>query len=163
VRLGILADTHGLLRPEVLEVFGKVDLILHAGDVEDPEILDQLQALAPVTAVRGNVDIEARLRQLPPVAELKVDGFVFVVTHGHRREQPVPDSLMQEFPHADVVVYGHTHRAGLREYPDYRLAVNPGSAGLQRYENEAPSVAIMETEPGIPPRARIVRVAESLG
>jgi putative phosphoesterase len=157
VRLGILADTHGTLRPEVLEVFAMVDLILHAGDVGDPGILDRLEVLAPVTAVYGNVDGGLLRRRLPRVAELKVDGFVFVVTHGDQYGSPTPRVLKAAFPEADVVVFGHTHRAVLHDFDDFSVVVNPGAAGAAR-SALPPSVAIMETEPGIPPRARIVRL-----
>jgi putative phosphoesterase len=157
VRLGILADTHGTLRPEVLEVFATVDLILHAGDVGDPGILDRLEVLAPVTAVYGNVDGGLLRRRLPRVAELKVDGFVFVVTHGDQYGSPTPRVLKAAFPEADVVVFGHTHRAVLHDFDDFSVVVNPGAAGAAR-SALPPSVAIMETEPGIPPRARIVRL-----
>jgi uncharacterized protein len=162
VRLGILADTHGMLRPEVLEIFAKVDLILHAGDVGDPDVLRQLEMLAPVTAVYGNVDGSVLRQRLPRVAELRVDGFVFVVTHGDRYGFPSPRDLKAEFPDADVMVFGHTHRAVLHEFPDFSVAVNPGAAGPPR-SALPPSVAIMETEPGIPPRARIVPLAASTG
>jgi len=158
VRLGILSDTHGLLRPEVLEVFGEVDLILHAGDVGDPDVLRQLEEIAPVTAVCGNVDGSVLRQRLPRVAELKVDGFVFVVTHGDEFGFPSPRDLKAAYPHADVMVFGHTHRAVLHDFPDFSVAVNPGSAGAADPARSAlpPSVAIVETEPGIPPRARIV-------
>ena len=161
MRLGILADTHGTLRPEVLEIFGKVDLILHAGDVGDPDVLRQLELVAPVTAVYGNVDGSYLRQRLPRVAELKVDGFVFVVTHGDQYGFPSPRDLKAAFPNTDVVVFGHTHRAVLHDFPDFSLAVTPGSAGLLAPARSAlpPSVAIMETEPGIPPRGRIVRLA----
>jgi hypothetical protein len=79
VRLGILADTHGRLPSEVLDVFANVDLILHAGDVGEPAILATLEALAPVTAVYGNVDGGALRARLPRVAAVTVDGFRFVV------------------------------------------------------------------------------------
>jgi putative phosphoesterase len=155
VRLGILADTHGTLRPEVEEIFAKVDLILHAGDVGDPDILRRLELLAPVTAVYGNVDGSVLRQRLPRVAELKVDGFVFVVTHGDQYGFPSPRELKAAFPQADVVVFGHTHRAVLHDFDDYSVAVNPGAAG-PTCSALPPSVAIMETEPGIPPRGRIV-------
>ena len=158
MRLGILADTHGTLRLDVLEIFGKVDLILHAGDVGDPDVLRQLELVAPVTAVHGNADGSELRRQLPRVAELKVDGFVFVVTHGDQYGFPSPRDLKAAFPDADVMVYGHTHRAVLHDFPDFSLAVNPGAAGAADPARSAlrSSVAIVETEPGIPPRARIV-------
>ena len=164
MRLGILADTHGTLRPEVLEIFGKVDLILHAGDVGDPDILRQLEATAPVTAVYGNVDGSVLRQRLPRVAELKVDGFVFVVTHGDQYGFPSPRDLKAAFPDADVVVFGHTHRAVLHDFPDFSVAVNPGAAGPLDPARSAlpPSVAIMETEPGIPPRARIVLLLDAI-
>ena len=155
MRLGILADTHGTLRPEVLEIFGAVDLILHAGDVGDPDILRQLEAVAPVTAVYGNMDGAVLRRRLPRVAEVKVDGFAFVVTHGDKYGFPSPLDLKAAFPDADVVVFGHTHRAVVHDFPDFSVAVNPGAAGAAR-SALPPSVAIMETEPGIPPRGRIV-------
>ena len=161
MRLGLLADTHGALRPEVLEIFAKVDLIIHAGDVGDPDVIRQLEAIAPVTAVYGNVDGSILRQRLPRVAELKVDGFVFVVTHGDDFGFPSPRDLKGAFPDADVMVFGHTHRAVVHDFPDFSLAVNPGSAGAADPARSVlpPSVAIVETEPGIPPRARIVPLA----
>lgn len=155
MRLGILADTHGTLRPGVLEVFAKVDRILHAGDVGDPAILTALEALAPVTAVFGNVDGSVLRRRLPRVAEVTVDGFRFVVTHGDQFGSPEPAELKETFLDADVIVFGHTHQALIHDFADFSLALNPGCAGPARSE-DVPSVALMETEPGIPPRARIV-------
>jgi putative phosphoesterase len=147
-----------VLRPEVLEIFAKVDLILHAGDVGDADVLRQLEALAPVTAVYGNADGSVLRQRLPRVAELKVDGFAFVVTHGDKYGFPSPHDLKAEFKEADVMVFGHSHRAVLHEFPDFTVAVNPGAAGPADPKRSAlpPSVVIMETEPGIPPRARIV-------
>ncbi|MEK7667761.1 MAG: metallophosphoesterase family protein [Gemmatimonadota bacterium] len=155
MRLGILADTHGTLLPGVLEVFAKVDRILHAGDVGDPAILAALEALAPVTAVFGNVDGSVLRGRLPRVAEVTVDGFRFVVTHGDQFVSPRPDRLKETYPAADVIVFGHTHKPLIHAFEDYSMVLNPGSAGAHR-SDRLPSVAIMETEPGIPPRARIV-------
>ena len=154
MRLGLIADTHGRVRREVYDVFAKVDHILHAGDVGDASVLDELEALASVTAVYGNVDGRLRHR-LPQVAELELDGFRFVVTHGDQFGSPEPDGLKAAFPGADVIVFGHTHRPVIRDLPDFTVVVNPGSAGPRRFDL-APSVAIMETEPLIPPRVRIV-------
>jgi len=155
VRLGVLSDTHGLLRPEVFDVFKRVDHILHGGDVGKPEILTELEALAPVTAVYGNVDgFELRSR-LPQVGELELDGFTIVVTHGDQFGHPTPEQLHAAFPRAEIIVYGHTHRP-LLELVDRTVTVlNPGGAGPARF-GLPPSVGIMELEPGIPPRARIV-------
>ena len=84
MRLGIISDTHGLLRPEVFEVFREVDQILHAGDIGPPEILEELEAIAPVLAVFGNTDgFEVRAR-VPEVIELRIEGFDFLVVHGHQ-------------------------------------------------------------------------------
>ena len=133
-----------------------MDRILHAGDIGGSEILDELELLAPVTAVYGNVDRGLVRRRLPQVAELELDGFRFVVTHGDQFGRGVkPAQLQQAFPEADLIVFGHTHQALIRDLPDFTVIVNPGAAGPQRFDL-GPSVAIMETEPGIPPRARIV-------
>jgi len=154
MRLGLIADTHGMLRAGVHDVFARVDRILHAGDVGEGAILEELALLAPVTAVYGNVDAALR-RRLPRVAALELDGFQFVVTHGDQLGSPEPEGLKAAFPEADVIVFGHTHRALIRDLPDFTVVINPGAAGPRRFDL-APSVAIMETEPGIPPRARIV-------
>ena len=155
MRLGIISDTHGLLRPEVHDVFSQVDRILHAGDVGDPEILEELALLAPVTAVFGNTDGPPLRDRLPEVADVMIDGFRFVVTHGDQLGSPDPNGLKAMFPEADVILYGHTHRPLIHDFDDYVVTLNPGSAGPKRFDLPV-SVAIMETEPGIPPRARIV-------
>jgi len=155
VRLGIISDTHGLLRPEVFEVFRTVDHILHGGDVGGRQILIELEALAPVTAVFGNTDgLELRAR-LPAVARVVLEDFDIVVTHGDRFGSPTPERLVAEFPDADILVYGHTHRPLLELVRESVTVMNPGGAGPRRFDLQ-PSVGIMELEPGIPPRARIV-------
>jgi len=157
VRLGVISDTHGLLRPKVFEVFKQVDHILHAGDVGEPQILIELEAIAPVTAVYGNADppeLRARLQQ---VVELELDGFAIVVTHGNQFGHPTPAKLHEAFPRAEIIVYGHTHKP-LLELVDRTVTVmNPGGAGHPRF-NLKPSVGIMELEAGIPPRARLVEL-----
>ncbi len=155
MRLGLIADTHGKVRAEVHEVFKRVDLILHAGDVGDAEVLDELEMLAKVTAVYGNVDSPAMKRRLPRVAELDVDDLHVVLTHGDQLGSREPEALKAAFPKADVIIFGHTHQALIASLPDFTVVVNPGAAGPGRFDLK-PSVAIMETEPGIPPRARIV-------
>ena len=159
MRLGIISDTHGLLWPQVHEIFKQVDRILHAGDVggEGTDILDELALIAPVTAVYGNVDGALRGR-LNGTAEEMIDGFRFVITHGHELGARVtPEHLKERFGDADVIVFGHTHKAVIRDFPDFSVAINPGSAGPRRFKDPV-TVAIMETEPGIPPRARIVPI-----
>jgi putative phosphoesterase len=159
VRLGVISDTHGLLRVEVLEVFEGVDHILHCGDVGTWDVLVDLQALAPVTAVYGNVDdLEIRAK-LPQVAEVELDGFRIVVTHGDLLGSPTPAALHARFPSAEIIVYGHTHKP-LLELVDRTVTVmNPGGAGAPRF-GLLPSVGILELEPGIPPRGRIVGLGQ---
>ncbi len=160
MRLGVIADTHGLLRPEVLEVFAEVDHILHGGDIGKWDVVSDLEALAPVTAVYGNVDDAAVRTRLPQVAALRLDGFDIVVTHGDQFGSPTPAKLVAAFPKAEIIVFGHTHRP-LLELVDRTVTVmNPGGAGAGRF-GLTPSVGIMELEPGIPPRARLVPLERS--
>jgi uncharacterized protein len=155
MRLGILSDTHGLLRPEVFDVFQQVDHILHGGDVGKPDILLALEALAPVTAVYGNTDGPELRARLPQVATVRLDGFDIVVTHGDQLGSPTPGALHTAYPDAEIIVYGHTHKP-LLELVDRTVTVmNPGSAGPRRFDLPV-SAGIMELEAGIPPRARLV-------
>ena len=155
MRLGIIADTHGLLRPEVFPAFEGVDHILHAGDIGPAALLGQLRAIAPVTAVYGNTDDVDVRGTLPQVATLELDGFNIVVTHGDQFGSPTPDKLHAAFPWAEVIVFGHTHRPLLTLVDVVVTVMNPGGAGARRF-GLPPSVGIMELEPGIPPRARLL-------
>jgi len=159
MRLGIIADTHGLLRPSVFDVFAEVDHILHAGDVGPDDLLTALETLAPVTAVFGNTDGFDIRRRCPQVATLELDGLYVTVTHGDQFGSPTPDRLHAEFPDADIIVYGHTHRPLLEMVDRTVTVMNPGAAGARRFDI-LPSVGIMELEPGIPPRARLVPLDE---
>ncbi len=158
MRLGVIADTHGLLRPEVFEVFQSVDHILHAGDVGSPDILDELGTLAPVTAVYGNTDGWDLRSKLPQVAAVELDGFDIVVTHGDQLGTPTPEKLHAAFPRAEILVYGHTHRPLLTLVDVVVTVMNPGGAGPRRFNLPA-SVGILELEAGIPPRGRLVALA----
>ena len=155
MRLGVISDTHGLLRPEVFDAFAGVDHILHAGDVGNSGILSDLEALAPVTAVYGNTDGTQLRRMLPQVAILELDGFDIVVTHGDQLGSPTPDALHSAFPDAQIIVYGHTHRPLLTIVDVVVTVMNPGGAGARRFKLP-PSVGILELEAGIPPRGRIL-------
>jgi hypothetical protein len=159
MRLGVIADTHGLLRPEVFEAFAEVDHILHAGDVGPPELLHELEAIAPVTAVYGNTDGFELRSCLPQVAKLRLDGFDIVVTHGDQLGSPTPTGLNAAFPDAQIIVYGHTHRPLLKLVDVVVTVMNPGGAGARRF-NLPPSVGILELEPGIPPRGRLLPLLE---
>jgi hypothetical protein len=155
VRLGVISDTHGLLRPEVFEVFRAVDHVLHCGDVGKWDVVVALQALAPLTAVYGNTDGFDIRERLPQVAAIELEGFNVVVTHGDQLGHPTPAALHEAFPDAEIIGYGHTHKA-LLELVDKTITVmNPGGAGASRF-GMPPSVGILELEPGIPPRGRIV-------
>jgi putative phosphoesterase len=155
MRLGVIADTHGLLRPEVFEVFREVDHILHAGDIGPASLVTELESIAPVTAVYGNTDgLELRDR-LPQVATIELDGFEVVVTHGDQFGSPTPELVQAAFPTAEIIVFGHTHRPLLTLVDTVVTVMNPGGAGRRRF-NLPPSVGILELEPGIPPRGRLV-------
>ena len=155
MRLGVISDTHGLLRPEVFEAFEDVDHILHGGDIGPVGILDELGTIAPVTAVYGNTDDWDVRNRLPQVARLELDGFTIVVTHGDQFGTPTPDKLQAAFPDAEIIVFGHTHRPLLTLVDVVVTVMNPGGAGRRRFDLPA-SVGILELEPGIPPRGRLL-------
>ena len=155
MRLGVISDTHGMLRPEVFEVFREVDHILHGGDIGEWDLIVELQALAPVTAVYGNTDSFDIRSRVPQVAEIELDGFPIVVTHGDQFGSPSPAKLHGAFPGAEIIIFGHSHKP-LLELVDRTVTVmNPGGAGAPRF-SIPPSVGILELEAGIPPRGRIV-------
>ena len=155
MRLGIIADTHGLLRPEVFEAFREVDHILHAGDIGPVELLTELEAIAPVTAVYGNTDDWDVRARVPAVVERRIEGLDFVLLHGDQLGSPTPEKLHAAYPGADVIIYGHTHRPLLTTVDLTVTVMNPGGAGRRRFDLP-PSVGIMELESGLPPRARLL-------
>jgi uncharacterized protein len=143
--IGLISDTHGLLRPDVHEALAGVELILHAGDVGGDDILEELEAIAPVLAVYGNTDPPGDPRLVQAI-ERTIDGRTIHVSHGHELGSPTPDRLFERYL-ADVVVYGHTHRQ-LVTKSGQRLAVNPGAAGPRRFDVK-PSVARLTIENGV--------------
>ncbi len=157
MRLGVISDTHGQLRPAVFDVFRAVDHILHAGDIGPPALLEELETIAPTTAVYGNTDGWELRGRLPPVATVELDGFTIVVTHGDQLGTPDPESLHAAFPDAEIIVFGHTHRPVLTLVDVVVTVMNPGGAGPRRFNLPA-SVGILELEPGIPPRGRLVEL-----
>ncbi|HEX8242046.1 MAG TPA: metallophosphoesterase family protein [Longimicrobium sp.] len=146
MRLGLISDTHGLLRAQVFEVFAGVDHILHAGDVGPAELLDELAAIAPVTAVWGNVDGWDVRNRVKEVAELELAGVRIVVIHGMQLGSPTPEKVAAAHPDAGLVVFGHSHRPVIRQV-GATLAVNPGSAGRQRFRDPV-SVALADLTDG---------------
>ena len=125
--IGVISDTHGLLRPEAVAALANVDHILHAGDVGDPAILDRLRALAPLTAIRGNIDVSGVCATLPPSEAVELGGVLFYLVHSvHDLDiDPVAAGVA-------VVVSGHSHRSEVRTHIGV-LYLNPGSAGPRRF------------------------------
>jgi len=142
--VGLISDTHGLIRPGVHEALKGVELILHAGDVGGSQILDELGLIAPVKAVFGNTDPPGD-PTLSDQIELQIGGARIHVSHGHEVGSPTPVKLAQRYD-ADVVVYGHTHKQLVTTLGD-QLFVNPGAAGPKRF-NLLPSVARMAIADG---------------
>jgi uncharacterized protein len=135
--IGLISDTHGLVRYGVHHALAGVELILHAGDVGGPDVLDELVTIAPVMAVYGNTD-PVGVPGLEQEIFATIDGVSLHVSHGHELGSPTPEALLARYSQ-DVLVYGHTHQALLR-WEGSRLVVNPGAAGPRRF-NLRPSVA----------------------
>jgi putative phosphoesterase len=124
LRIGLIADTHGLLRPQALEAMRDCSAIVHAGDIGKPEVLEALRALAPLHAIRGNIDTAPWAQALPEVLDVEIAGVRLHVLH----------DLKTLAPHAgaDLVISGHSHRPSIQTR-DGVLYVNPGSAGPRRF------------------------------
>ncbi len=129
--IGLISDTHGLLRPDVHTALAGVELILHAGDVGGDEILDELELIAPVRAVFGNTDVPGNPR-LSEAIDVEIGGVHVHVSHGHEAGPPTPEKLLARYD-ADVIVYGHTHRQLIVSVSG-RWVVNPGAAGQRRFD-----------------------------
>jgi uncharacterized protein len=125
--LGVISDTHGLLRPEAVEALRGSDRILHAGDVGIPEILEALAQIAPVTAIRGNVDTDAWARALPATEVVEAGGVSIYMLHDLGQLDLKPEAAGFR-----VVVYGHSHQPEIEEKNGV-LYLNPGSAGPRRF------------------------------
>jgi len=130
--VGLLSDTHGLLRPETLDALAGVDLLLHAGDVGDVDILERLEEIAPLRAVRGNTDHGEVADRLPldDVVDVPVGESHLRIYLRHIREDIDLDPASADI---DVVVFGHTHRPAV-ERREGVLWVNPGSCGPRRFD-----------------------------
>ena len=150
--IGLISDTHGLVRPDVHTALAGVELILHAGDVGGDAILDELELIAPVQAVYGNTDEPGQPR-LTTAIDTQIGGVRIHVSHGHEVGSPTPAKLLSKYD-ADVIVYGHTHKQLVAEEGG-RLVVNPGAAGPRRFDL-LPSVARLTIANG---KARVELVA----
>jgi putative phosphoesterase len=126
--IGVISDTHGLLRPEALVALAEAEHILHAGDVGNVEILDELRKIAPVTAIRGNVDVYGECAKLPATEMVELGGRFFYLVHSVHDLDIVPQAAR-----VDVVVSGHSHKP-LIDRKDGVLYLNPGSAGPRRFD-----------------------------
>lgn len=142
--IGLVSDTHGMVRPELFDALAGVERILHAGDVGPREVLLELEAIAPVQAVSGNTDAPGQ-PWLTAELVLDVGGVSIHVSHGHEVGPPTPAKLLAAYPQ-DVLVYGHTHRQ-LVTRAEGRLVVNPGAAGARRFDLQ-PCVAKLVIEDG---------------
>ncbi len=159
MKIGVIADTHipvraGSLPPEIYELFKGVERILHAGDVEEQSVLDELEAIAPVMAVAGNMD--SQLRQLPSKREMHLGNQTVGVIHGSGAPRNcIREIIRREFKRPSLIVYGHTHQAFWGEENGIWF-MNPGSPTDTVF---APyrSVGMLEISGG-PPRGEIIRL-----
>ena len=140
-RIGVISDTHGLLRPEAVQALAGVVHIVHAGDIGSPEVIEELRQIAPVTAVRGNNDKGAWAREIPETDVLEMEGHSIFVLHDLNELDLDPAAAG-----FSVVVSGHSHKPARKEV-DGVLFLNPGSAGPRRFKLPV-SLAILEVGPG---------------
>lgn len=144
--IGLISDTHGLLRASAMHALEGVALILHAGDVGSRDVLIELGTMAPVQAVYGNVD-DIHTPELEARRWITLEGWTVHVSHGHEMRRLTPEGLLRQYPEAGILVYGHTHRAVVHRAGD-RLVINPGAAGPRRFD-VVPSVARLTLAPGV--------------
>ena len=161
--IGILSDTHGYFHPALPDYLAEVDLILHAGDVGDPAILDRLEALAPVRAVWGNIDGPAIRRRTPEHQRFACDGLSFWMTHiagrPGRWQRGMGQALRQQTP--AVFVCGHSHilRIERVEALGGMLFINPGAAGRQGLHQVKTCVRLV-LEDGLARHAEVIHLDE---
>ena len=135
-KIGVISDTHGLLRPEVAETLKNCEVILHGGDINSAEILDELNGIALTYAVRGNND-KGWAKDLPETVSLELYGVHFFMVHNKKH---VPKTM----DHVDIVIYGHSHKYE-EKYKDGTLMLNPGSCGPRRFTQPI-TYAVLEVE-----------------
>ncbi len=126
--IGLISDTHGLLRPEALSALAGSELIIHAGDIGSPDVLEKLRAIAPVIAVRGNNDREAWAKEIPEVEVVELGSILLYVIHDVQELDLAPASAGLA-----AVISGHSHRPSITELRGVRF-INPGSAGPRRFK-----------------------------
>ena len=149
--IGVISDTHGLLRPEAMDALRGVEHILHAGDVGDPAILEALRAIAPVTAIRGNIDRQGVCAELPATEAVELAGQLVYLVHSVRDLD-----LNPRVAGIAVVVSGHSHKAEV-ETRDGVMYLNPGSAGARRFRLPI-TLALLRLEAGSLPAVEMVEL-----
>ena len=137
-KIGIISDTHGLLRPQVIDILKTCDCIFHAGDINKPEILDTLCPMGFIYVVRGNNDKDWA-EGLSQTLSFTIEGVKFFMTHNKK-------DVAWDLKDTDVVIYGHTHRYAEKIIDD-RLWLNPGSCGPRRFDREI-TMAVMTVDNG---------------
>lgn len=145
IKIGVISDTHGVLRDEVIEILKGCQAILHAGDINKPEIIQRLEAIAPLYIVRGNNDKGEWAEILPLFLEFELYGYQFYMTH-QKKDVPKP------YPKVDFIITGHSHQYAYEDEKD-TIWLNPGSCGKRRFGLEI-SMAILEIVGG---KLRIVK------
>ena len=137
--IGVISDTHGLLRPEAGTALHGVEMILHAGDIGKPEILEELSKIAPVTAVRGNNDTGDWARNIPDFQRLEIGGISIYMLHDLKEFNSTDEAI-----DADVLIFGHSHKPMIEEREGV-LHLNPGSAGPRRFKLPV-TIALLNVE-----------------
>jgi hypothetical protein len=140
MRVGVISDTHGLLRPEALQALQGAEHILHAGDVGDPNILEALSKIAPTTAIRGNIDEGTACGHLPATELVELGGHSIYILHDVKKLDLNPEAAG-----IAAVIFGHSHKPTVERRRGV-LFLNPGSAGPRRFELPV-SVALLHIEP----------------
>ena len=145
MRVGVISDTHGLLRPEALDALRGTHHILHAGDVGKPEVLDQLRDLAPVTAIRGNIDRTGACATLPATEAVELGGYLLYLVHALANLDLDPAAAG-----IHAVISGHSHKPAI-DHKRGVLYLNPGSAGPRRFSLPLTVALLTLTSEGITP------------
>jgi putative phosphoesterase len=149
MKIGVVSDTHGLLRPEVEPALSGVERILHLGDVGDPAILNALERIAPLTAVRGNIDRSGACGQLPETEVLLFEGHYIYMLHDIHTLHLDPAAA--KFA---AVLYGHSHKPSVKRHKGV-LYFNPGSCGPRRFHLPV-TVGLLTVEAGSEPKAHVI-------
>lgn len=139
MKVGVISDTHGLLRPEVVEILKGCDCIIHAGDIDKQAVLERLKGIAPLYIVRGNNDHGPWADQLKDSIQLELDGTRFFIVHN---KQHIPKELKA----VDVIIFGHSHKY-FCETKESVLMLNPGSCGRRRFRLPI-TMAVLELSRG---------------